>query len=88
MPRQIVTADFIVEKIDAHSGTNTSEKTLLKRASDLIIAKNVELHQHVIASFFDSGKDRSERRVAVDEQLSVIAGGEGQLRQALERQFA
>src|SRR5712691_1911253 len=81
-------ADFVVENIDAHSSAHALEKTLLKLTSNLVVAKNVELHQHVLASAFDSGKDRGERRVAVDQQLRIVAGSEGKFGQPLEGQLS
>ena len=85
-PRRMA-ADVIVKKIDAHSGADALEKALLKLTSDLVVAKNVELHQHVIACRFDSGEDRGERRLAVDQQLRVVSRSERKFGQALEGQF-
>ena len=43
-PGQIVAADFVVQEIGAHAGAHAIDETLLKLTSDLIVAKNVELH--------------------------------------------
>jgi len=66
-PRQVVAPDLVVENVDAHAGACAVEKTLLQRASDPIVAHDVELDQHIVARAFDPGEDRRERRFAVGE---------------------
>jgi len=65
--------------MDSHARGCTFQQMLPELVADFVVAQNVELNEHVVAGTLDAGEDRRERRVAVDEQLRVVAVVNGSL---------
>jgi len=79
-----VAADLVVEQIDPYPGLGLVHQPSLEGAAELVVADDVELHQHVGLGGLDGREDGRKGGLPVLQQLQGVAPGEGQLGQPLQ----
>ncbi len=78
-------SDLVIQDVAAHPGAGLGDQRLLEALTEIVVAQDVELHEHVLLGRGDALEDGRKRPVAVDQQPGGVADGEGQSRQALEK---
>lgn len=73
---KLATADFVEQEIDPDPALCGAQHVLLESMPQRVVAHDEELDQHVVASGVDAGEQAVERRLAVDQQLGLIAAGQ------------
>ena len=81
-------ADLVVEHVAPHARARLRDERVLEPPAEPVVVDDEKLHEHVIARLLDALEDRAKRRLAVDEQLRVIAARRRELREFFQQRRA
>jgi hypothetical protein len=80
---QAAASDLVVQEIYSDTGTGSLEQGRLELAAELVIMDDEELDQDVFLRLGDSFENAGERRIAVHQELDLVAAQKWDLRQVL-----